>query len=94
MTIRETLKKRLCDNGLSDQQAQEVMDREIEEDAEGQKLMAHRWNDRMEDYPAAMLNVLWFSVRRRTLQYIDEKCPKAWFRPMFETQQTQETQRG
>jgi hypothetical protein len=36
------------------------------------------------EYPIVMYNLLWESVIRKTvLEYLDEKCPLAWFKPMY-----------
>ena len=79
-TIRETLHKRLMDYGMFDMQAETVLDRIADEPDDP---MAGRWNDRAEDYPPVMFDVLWLAVSREALAYIDEAHPQAWFRDMF-----------
>lgn len=54
------------------------------------KSMEHRWSDQVEGYPPPMKAVLWFTVRTHALEYIDKECPKAWFRPLFETETSQQ----
>ena len=79
MTIKEYLSKALEDRGMFPHQAVEVVAGVVEATTE----MAGRWDDDTEGYPPQMLAVLWYSVDRAALKWIDENLPKAWFRPMF-----------
>lgn len=81
MTFEDKLKELLVGNGLFDNQADEVVI--IVKNAPENDIMAQRWNDRVEDYPPMMVNILWFTAKRHALEYIDANCPQAWFRPMF-----------
>jgi len=78
-TFNEYFLKYLVINGMSSEQAIDIMATVKEEDSP----MKGRWNDTFEGYPDTMLPILMFGVRREALKYIDENCPKAWFRPVF-----------
>jgi hypothetical protein len=82
MTFRDKAKQMLTERGMFDNQAEAVMDRVIA--APENKAMQGRWNDDTSGYPPPMVNVLWFTVKRHALEYIEETCPEAWFKPMFE----------
>ncbi len=84
MTIKEKLVDMLHDGGMFREQATAVVERVIADPAN--ESMAGRWNDTPEDYPPAILNLAWFSTKRHALAWIDENCPQAWFRGMFEDQ--------
>lgn len=81
MTIREVLVKQLKDNGMFDNQANEVIDGY----AAGPfgESMRGRWDEDTTGYPEQLLGVLWLGVRAEALAWIDENCPAAWFKPMF-----------
>lgn len=79
-TIRDTMKQRLKDNGLSDLRADAIMaeaEKEIEQ-------MQGRWGRDVSDYPPAVINLTYQHVKVITLKWIDENAPQAWFRSMFE----------
>jgi len=82
MTIEEKLNSMLVENGMFDSQAAAVIER-VKAD-EANEPMASRWKDDISDYPPQLLAVLWLTVRRIALAYIEETCPLVWFKPMFE----------
>ncbi len=82
MTVKEKGLARLYECGLFQDQAEAIMELVIADPAN--KSMKERWNDAIEDYPQALWNVLWLSIKRVTRKYIEEHCPEAWFRSMFE----------
>ena len=44
------------------------------------------YNRPQQEYPAMMYSLLWMSTIRETvLAYLEEKCPMAWFKPMYFT---------
>ncbi len=45
--------------------------------------MAGRWDHAIGGYPASIEVILRFAVDRAAVRYIDEHCPKAWFRAIF-----------
>jgi hypothetical protein len=84
MTILEYFKKELESSGLFDSMVEEVMPRIIA--SEAMSNMRSRWNDQTTDYPEGLLRVTWLLICGEVLKYIDEKCPQAWFRPLFDLQ--------
>jgi hypothetical protein len=82
MTINESLTTTLINHGLFPEQASEVMRRVRENSDES---MQNRWYDEVEGYPPQLLNILLYTAKQEALDYIDETCPKAWFRPLLET---------
>lgn len=81
MTLTEKMTEQLTQHGIWPQQAVAVI--EIAKAAKENEAMASRWNDDIGDYPEIMIRVMWLSVKRHALAYIDAECPQAWFRPMF-----------
>jgi hypothetical protein len=82
MTFEQYAHQELQANGLFDDQATEIV-----ANAKGHKLLADlngRWNDDVGGYPPVIKNIFWVSLKRVTLEYIEAKCPLAWFRPVFE----------
>lgn len=83
MTIREKLEAMLVEHGLFRNQARAIIDM-VARDKHVRKEMAERWNDSVSDYPPMFINVLWLHVRNHTLAWIDQNCPNAWYRSLFE----------
>lgn len=83
MTIEEELRKGLTENGMSEKQANRVIQKV--KSLKANDTMAERWQHDIEDYPPPppFLTVLWLSVRQVALEDIDATCPQAWFRPLF-----------
>lgn len=81
MTIEEKLVDMLYNHGLFKHQAVEIIER-VKAD-EVNKSMMGRWQDQMDGYPSQLLAGLWLSVEDHALQWIDENCPQAWYRPIF-----------
>jgi len=80
MTFYEFGIKRLTEWGMFDNQAKEVMLREMETN----EPMQGRWMENMESYPDIAKNIIWMGIEYTALEYIKEKCPEAWFRPLFD----------
>lgn len=78
-TLAGLMKCEMICRGMSDTQAKEVMDRVQETDT----VIADRWNDNYTIYPTNMCVVIWQGVRTEALKYLEETCPKAWFKDMF-----------
>jgi len=70
--------KELVLNGMFADQARDIVDR-----CKPIEYMDGRWNHSFIDYPDLIRTLLWIAVKPIALEYIDEKCPQAWFRPMF-----------
>jgi Arc/MetJ-type ribon-helix-helix transcriptional regulator len=81
MTFEEAVKDKLVNNGLFPNQAEAIFQAVRDDPANSE--MSSRWLDNTEDYPAAILAVIWLSVCDHTLAWIDTACPKAWFRSLF-----------
>lgn len=81
MTIAETLKKRLEDNGLFPDQALGVLEAAKADPANAS--VAERWDHDTAGYPPPLLEVLWMSVRLSAAHWIDANCPQHWARPLF-----------
>lgn len=42
------------------------------------------WNSSADGYPVVFYSATWFSIKRIVLTWIDENCPNAFYRMMFE----------
>lgn len=82
MTYKEKIKQMLSEQGMFDEDAEAVVEMVIKDDCN--VAMKNRWNDDISNYPSTTRSVLWDSVCRIALEYIDKNCPKAWFRSAFE----------
>jgi len=80
--IIDKLKELLSQNGLFDSDIEKIMAAEMSDPTHSN--MLGRWNEDESAYPGIMINILWASVRYRTLEYIKENQPQAWYRPAFE----------
>lgn len=83
MTFTELFTGKLEENGMFPIDAQRVIAR-LQGQAEDPKDMCGRWSDDTSGYPTQVLAVLWMTVKREALKYIDETCPKAWYRSLLE----------
>lgn len=83
MTTREKLKKVLTDNGMFPEQAEEVLARAIPEIEKLTPNYQITWDSPAEEYPNAVYVTMWLTLKPIALAWIDEKLPRAWFRPMF-----------
>jgi hypothetical protein len=82
MTFQETIKEKLIQCGLAEHEAEKVIEATINDSAFTNNFM-HRWNDQTDGYPPMILNLIWLSVKRVALEWIDVNCPQAWFKPLF-----------
>lgn len=71
----------LQENGMMPMQADEVMQSFMHDQRDSG--MRGRWYDDPTGYPPVLYNLQWGLVCTYALKYIDEQCPKAWFRPVF-----------
>lgn len=85
-TLEGYFTQQLCFNGMFPNQAKEVMTRH----KESEKTMEGRWHHPMTDYEGPILRVTQMNIWSTALKYIDETCPMAWFRPMFDPKQLEE----
>jgi hypothetical protein len=84
MTIREKFEQMLYERGLFPEQAKAVMDRAVEDAALA--AMRGRWGDDVSGYSEQLIPALGVSVGRVALEWINENCPEAWFRSLFESE--------
>jgi hypothetical protein len=81
-TLRQKCKSYLTGRGMWPDWADETIQRAINEG--GMEGLRERIDDFEEDYPAPIFLVLVSALRRHALDVINEKCPGAWFKPVFE----------
>ena len=81
MTIREKLLKLLCDNGLFEAEAQEVL--KLYENGPLSESMKGRMDDDENGYPEMLMATVWVGIRSSAVTWIDENQPQHWARPMF-----------
>jgi hypothetical protein len=79
-SVKGWLLSELVKNGMFQNQAEEVMQQFMP----NHPTMNDRWDSQMDEYPQVMRAVLWMNLKHEALKYINEKCPMAWFKPLFE----------
>lgn len=83
MTTKERLEHMLMDIGCSEKQAKAIMDIAIPKIEAVIPEYKITWDRPAREYPD-MLHRLWFMEAKEVgLKWIDENCPRAWFREMF-----------
>lgn len=83
MTTKEKLVNMLVNMGMFESQAKTVIELAIpvlNESTDGYKIT---WNRPSEEYPKEMYAIWLFQIKPVALKWIDENCPKAWYRSMF-----------
>lgn len=80
-TFAEKMLHELEQNGLFPDQAKEVL--QLIMDSEETEQMRNRWGDEVSGYPEGFFNIIFATSKTIVLDWIDKKCPMAWFRPMF-----------
>jgi hypothetical protein len=83
MTFKEKLENFGIQHGLSPHEAASIFQHLKDEDKEA-NMMAGRWNEDADDYPSAMITILWQSYRRVAAQWLAANKPRHWARPMFD----------
>jgi len=82
---------------LSPEMVEEVMPKVIEAINNQAKQMAYdgfTYNRPQHEYPEVMYNLLWINpIRQTVLDYLEEKHPMAWFKPMYFTADKQKEMR-
>lgn len=83
MTIEDRLTAELTSRGMWPKDAAALM-QQLKLDSADESLPLHtmhqRWSDDVEAYPKAILALSWLELQRRALSWIDENCPKAFYR--------------
>jgi hypothetical protein len=80
-TFNQVLTKRLEANGMFESQAEQVMKNYWTSDLASSGDLSDKPTI---NYPEQIENLVWAGVRIVALKYINEHCPKAWFKPVFE----------
>lgn len=74
---------------LSHDMVEEVMPKVIEAINEQASKIGYdgfTYNRPQQEYPAMIYSLLWMNpIRETVLAYLEEKCPMAWFKPMYFT---------
>ena len=82
MTAKEFAKQHLVVSGLSETDAETVLNETIKNDMS----FSGRWNHDVNEYPPMIFTLIKISVNAEALKWCDANCPEAWFKPMFMTQ--------
>ena len=82
MTFEKLAYDHLFNNGMFENDVVEVIELAKKDEALGD-IMQGRWGDDLEGYPPFMKNVFLVSLNSVAIKFIDEKMPKALFRPVF-----------
>jgi hypothetical protein len=78
------LRAMLCDNGMFDKDADAILERVIAADVKDTGgSMANRWGTDASGYPPQLMVALLISTKAHAVEWIDEKVPQHWARPMF-----------
>lgn len=85
-TVEQWIYQRLFNSGLFEREANAV----IERIKAIPSLSTVHWSGNYESYPQEFLAVLWLQVELTTLEWIDNTCPQAWYRPLFAESSTTE----
>jgi hypothetical protein len=88
LTLKEWAMKELTERGLSDSQAEAVIEQYAKGDAG--KEMERRWDDCTDGYEEQTLHVLCACLTGEALYWIEDNCPKHWAKPMFMAPQDRE----
>ncbi len=86
MTIEDRLVAELTSRGMWPREARvlmEQLERDSADETSPLHTMHHRWDDDVEAYPKAILALSWLELQRRALSWIDENCPKAFYRAVI-----------
>jgi hypothetical protein len=86
MNVTEQMMKLMQGRGLNEREARLVIERVMKSDKPELKLFREMHD---QSVPEPTLGLFWYPVREEALQYIEENCPLAWFKPMFFDQEAQ-----
>lgn len=81
MNFKTKLIEMLVANGLSDRQAEKVMDALMSQPRT--ETTFNHWEDNVDAYPPVMLQVLWAGAKRQAIIFIEKEIPEHWAKPMF-----------
>jgi len=80
-TIREHFLNKLFQSGLFEDEAEQIMDRFIADEAN--KAMKGRWSEPVDAYPPLLIGLIWTAIKSETLAWINVHKPGAWYRSLF-----------
>lgn len=83
MTVREKLQSMLVIKGMSETQAKEVMviaEPELNKLANDYKIT---FISPADEYPSVIYTILFMTIRRIALKWIEENMQVVWYKPMF-----------
>jgi len=83
LTTRQRFEKMLIERGMLYDQAHAVMDKAIPIIDEQSGDYEVTWERPSTEYPDAVYNVMFLTVKPIALEYIEQVCPNAWFKGMF-----------
>jgi hypothetical protein len=83
MNTLEKFEQMLVDNGMSENQAKQVMHLAIPEIDKLSGIYKITWDRPASEYPESIYRVLWITIKQVAIKWIDKNLPAAWFRPMF-----------
>lgn len=86
MTIRQWAEKYCFENGMFEKDAKAVVEMAIAD--KENEAMERRWDEPIDGYPPQLLAVLTMSINQAAIKHIEENCPQAWYKAMFEPQTT------
>lgn len=78
ITIKQFLKQKLQDNGLFENQADEILKFQ-EKDA-----LTEVYDKRADGYPKEFLAVAWLTTKSKAKKWLAQNCPEHWAISMFE----------
>ena len=84
MLLREKFEAMLIENGMSNNQAKEVMVKAMVNLNTMFTDYNISWNRSADEYPSVVHNVIFNGIKKIALDWIEENKPMAWFKPMFE----------
>ncbi len=84
MTIKEKLQNMLVSKGMFDSQAKEVIELAIPELNDLCNDYNINFDGCSSTYPNAIYNILFLAIKPIALNWIEEKQPFAWYKPIFE----------
>ena len=83
MTVKEKLMQSVVKKGLSLLEATHVVELAIPKIDELVPNYDITWNRPSEEYPNMLYVIMSPIVNGVALEWIEENCPQAWFKPMF-----------
>lgn len=88
MNFYENGINKLKENGVPEEYAKKIMQNVIKDSKENpqsiNRIMHDRWNEDITDAPPLILNLVYYGIEPFALEFIKERCPDAFFRPVFD----------